>query len=247
MNTASNQPANLSANKPANTVSTNSSNPNTFKNSIGMEFVKIPSGSFMMGSPTSEKDRSGDEIQHQVTISKDFYLGKYEVTQAQWQAIMGSNPSNFKSDNLPVEQVNWDDTQEFIKKLNAKGEGTYRLPTEAEWEYAARAGTTGDYYGNIDSIAWYKDNSGSKTHPVGQKQANAFGLYDMSGNVWEWCQDWYGDYPSGAVTNPTGATSGSARVSRGGSWSDPAVNLRSACRYTPSERFSFLGFRLLRQ
>ncbi len=233
--------SNGATNKATNTASTSSNNPN-------IEFVKIPSGSFTMGSPTSEKGRRDDEIQQRVTISKDFYLGKYEVTQAQWQAIMGSNPSNFKGDNLPVENVSWEDAQEFIKKLNAKGEGTYRLPTEAEWEYAARAGTTGDYYGNLDSIGWYDKNSGSKIHPVGEKQANAFGLYDMSGNVWEWCEDWYGSYPSGSVTDPTGAATGSFRVYRGGSWLGDAANLRLANRnsYKPSYRGSILGFRVVR-
>ena len=151
--------SNFANNTAANTAS--SSSGKTFKNSIGMEFIKIPSSSFMMGSPTSEKDRGENEIQHRVTISKDFYMGKYEVTQSQWQAVMGSLPTkctldnlsgDFLGDNNPVICVNWDDAQEFIKKLNAKGEGTYRLPTEAEWEYAARSGTTGDYYGNPDSI-----------------------------------------------------------------------------------------------
>ena len=202
---------NKTDNKNTSNTSTNST---TIKNSIGMELVKIPAGTFTMGSPANEKDRSDDEKQHQVTISKDFYLGKYEVTQAQWTAVMGNNPSNFKGENLPVETVSWEDAQEFIKKLNAKGEGIYRLPTEAEWEYAARGGTTGAYYGNVNDIGWFTDNSGGKTHPVGQKQANGFGLYDTSGNVWEWCSDWYGEYPSGSLTDPTGATSGSIRVNR---------------------------------
>ena len=148
-----------------------------------------------------------------------------------------------------MENVSWEDVQEFIKKLNAKGEGTYRLPTEAEWEYACRAGTTGAYSGsNLDEIGWYNSNSGNKTHPVGQKKANAWGLYDMHGNVWEWTEDWYGTYSSGNVTDPTGASSGSVRVFRGGSWAGPAENLRSAFRltYTPSYRYDNLGFRLLR-
>jgi formylglycine-generating enzyme required for sulfatase activity len=190
----------------------------TFENSIGMEFVKIPAGSFMMGSDKCDNEKPI----HKVTISQDFWLQKTEVTQAQWQAVMGNNPSNFKGNNLPVETVSWDDAQEFIKKLNAKGEGTYRLPTEAEWEYAARAGTTGDYAGNLDSMAWYSANSDMKTHPIGQKQANAWGLYDMHGNVWEWCEDWYDSYPSGTVTDPTGAASGSYRVIRGSCWFGPS-------------------------
>ncbi len=233
--------SNNSTNKNTN-ISNSSSSSNTFKNSIGMEFVKIPAGSFMMG------DNSEKPI-HKVTISRDFYMGKTEVTQAQWKALMGNNPSHFKGDNLPVETVSWDDAQEFIKKLNAKGEGTYRLPTESEWEYAARAGTTGDYAGNLDSMAWYGANSGNKTHEVGTKQANAFGLYDMHGNVWEWCQDWYGEYSSSAQTDPTGASSGSFRVSRGGSWLNYGGLLRSANRnsYTPSDRYFNLGFRLVRQ
>ncbi len=256
--------SNLRSNVATNPSSTSSSNPNIFKNLIGTGFVKIPSGSFKMGSPTSEKDRSDGEIQHQVTISKDFYMGKYEVTQTQWQAIMNSNPSNFKGDNLPVEQVLWEDAQEFIKKLNAKGEGTYRLPTEAEWEYAARGGKDGEVFGigdgknfsseqaNFDGNYPYRNTAMGKylqkTVNVGSYQANDFGLYDMHGNVWEWCQDWYGDYPSGAVTNPTGAISGSFRVNRGGSWNNPAVHLRSAIRSinTPSNRYDFLGFRVAR-
>lgn len=227
--------------------------PQIYKNSIGMEFVKISSGSFMMGSPITEKDRSDNERQHLVTISKDFYMGKYEVTQAQWKAIMGNNPSSFKGNNLPVENVSWEDAQEFIKKLNAKGEGTYRLPTEAEWEYAARGGNSGKWcFGDDENesgkYAWDSSNAGSKTHEVGMKQPNNFGLYDMHGNVWEWCQDWYGDYSSSAQTDPTGATSGSRRVIRGGSWRDGARFLRSANRnsISPLLHFTFLGFRLIR-
>jgi formylglycine-generating enzyme required for sulfatase activity len=231
----SNSPSNVATNKATNTISTSSNSPNTFNNSIGMEFVKIPSGSFMMGSPTSEKVRSDNETQHRVTISKDFYMGKYEVTQAQWKAIMGSNRGNFEGDNLPVEQVNWDDTREFIEKLNTKGEGTYRLPTEAEWEYAARGGNSGKWsFGDDESelgkYAWYSSNAGSKTHEVGTKQLNKFGLYDMYGNVWEWCQDWYGEYPGGEVTDPTGATNGPGRVGRGGGWNYYVRELRSAYR-----------------
>ncbi len=217
------------------------------KNSIGMEFVYIPPGDFMMGS---DKENNEKPI-HKVTISKGFWMGKTEVTQAQWEAVMGNNPSGFKNcPQCPVENVSWGDAQRFIVKLNAQNDGyKYRLPTEAEWEYAARAGTTGDYAGNLDSMAWYGANSGNKTHPVGTKQANAWGLYDMHGNVWEWCQDWDGSYPSGTVTDPTGAASSSFRVIRGGGWFLDAVFLRSAVRTfdSPSRRYDGLGFRVVRQ
>jgi len=201
----------------------------------------------MMGS---DKDDIEKPV-HRVNISNSFYMGKYEVTQTQWKAVMGNNPSSFSNcgGDCPVENVSWDDVKDFIRKLNnLQNDYEYRLPTEAEWEYAARAGTTGDYYGNLDSIAWHSSNSGSKTHPVGQKSPNAFGLYDMSGNVWEWCQDWYGSYPSGTVTNPTGETSGSDRVFRGGGWNYAAANLRSANRSfnSPSNRYDSIGFRVVR-
>jgi formylglycine-generating enzyme required for sulfatase activity len=205
-----------------------------------LEMVLIPAGTFTMGSPSNEKDRDSDEgPQHRVTISKDFYIGKYEVTQAQWKAVMGSNPSARKGDNLPVEQVSWDDCQAFIQKLNsmALGVGTFRLPTEAEWEYACRAGTTtrlywGDdpNYSQIGGYGWYWANSAGRNHPVGEKLPNAWGLFDMSGNVWEWCQDWYGPYPSGAQVDPTGPQSGLYRVWRGGGRGDGAVYFRSARR-----------------
>jgi formylglycine-generating enzyme required for sulfatase activity len=218
------------------------------KNSIGMEMVWIPAGTFRMGS---ENGDAFEKPVHRVTISQGFYMGKYEVTQGQWQAVMGTNPSYFKDcgSNCPVEQVSWEDAQEFIRKLNARNDGyTYRLPTEAEWEYAARAGTTGDYYGNLDSIAWYDGNSGNTTHPVRQKQANAFGLYDMSGNVWEWVQDWYDDkyYSRSPATDPAGAGSGQGRVVRGGSWRSYASYTRSANRYgdTPPLRSYGSGFRV---
>jgi formylglycine-generating enzyme required for sulfatase activity len=165
---------------------------------------------------------------------------------------MGNNPSYFKGcDSCPVEQVSWDDVQEFINKLNAKNDGfNYRLPTEAEWEYACRAGTTGDYAGNLDSMAWYGSNSGSKTHLVGQKQPNAFGLYDMHGNVWEWCQDWYDAnyYKNSPSTDPKNTSTGSGRVLRGGGWDDDARDCRAADRYggTPGDRGNDLGFRLIR-
>jgi formylglycine-generating enzyme required for sulfatase activity len=216
-------------------------------NSIGMKFVQIPSGTFTMGSISSEAE-SHETPPHTVTISRSFYVATTEVTQVQWKAVMGSNPSKFQGDDLPVEQVSWNDTKEFIRKLNTK-EGTtrYRLPTEAEWEYACRAGTTGDRYGDMVSTAWYDPTSGSKTHPVGQKQANAWGLYDMLGNVYEWCEDWKDAYPSGNVTDPRGPSSGWGRVVRGGSWLIHANRARCDFRdfLTPDERRDDVGFRVV--
>ena len=175
-----------------NPNSTNSSLPPLRTNQAGIEFVLIPPGSFMMGSTNG---RPNEKPVHQVTISQPFYMGEYEVTQAQWQAVMGNNPSHFKDcgGNCPVEQVSWEDAQSFIGKLNESNDGfTYRLPSEAEWEYACRAGTTGDYAGNLSDVAWFSKNSGgSGPHAVGQKQPNAWGLFDMQGNVFEWCQDCY--------------------------------------------------------
>jgi formylglycine-generating enzyme required for sulfatase activity len=221
-------------------------------NSIGMEFVRIPVGRFMMGSPKSEKDRRDDETQHRVTISEDFYMGKYEVTQAQWESIMGDNPSYFKNcPQCPVERVSWDDTQEFIKKLNSKNDGKYRLPTEAEWEYSARAGTSGAYAGILDSMAWHSLNSDKKTRFVGTKRANDWGLYDMHGNVWEFVQDWYEEdyYKKSLVIDPAGPESGTLRIGRGGGWFDPLKDLRAAIRFKcpPTYRSSTLGFRLVRE
>jgi formylglycine-generating enzyme required for sulfatase activity len=222
---------------------------------LGMEFVRIPAGTFQMGS----NDGSDDERPvHQVTISQPFDLGKYPVTQAQWEAVMGDNPSAFTGDpTRPVEKVSWEDVQRFIEQLNARDHTagvTYRLPTEAEWEYAARAGTTtaysfGDDPAQLDAYAWYDDNSGDTTHPVGQKQPNPWGLYDMHGNVWEWVQDWYGTYPAEAVTDPQGPDTGSDRVFRGGGWTYGAGDCRSAYRgnAVPGDRGFILGFRLLRQ
>ena len=222
---------------------------------LGMEFKWIPAGSFVMGSPQGEEGRFAAEVQHGVRISEGFWMGKYEVTQGEWEAVMGSNPSYFEScgARCPVESVSWNDVQGFIAELNARESGKgnrYRLPTEAEWEYAARAGTTGARHGVLGSIAWYEDNSGGRTHPVGQKRANAWGLHDMLGNVWEWTADWYGDYPSGLVTDPRGPSTGSDRVFRGGSWF--AWNVRSANRLYDSPGFrgyddiAGVGFRLVR-
>ncbi|MEQ9730187.1 MAG: SUMF1/EgtB/PvdO family nonheme iron enzyme [Candidatus Methanoperedens sp.] len=238
----------------------------TFTNSIGMEFVLIPAGEFDMGSPESEKDRDGNEGPvHHVKISKAFYMGKYEVTQKQWREVMGNDPSNFKGDNLPVESVSWNDVQEFIKKLNEKeGTNRYRLPSEAEWEYAGRAGTTtrysfGDDESKLGEYAWYAMNSGSRTHEVGQRKSNPWGLYDMHGNVWEWVQDIYHNSYNGAPTDGSAwEGDGSDRVLRGGCWYDLASYLRSAHRggLVPDDlhrgglalggRYGDVGFRLLR-
>ena len=215
----------------------------------GMEFVWVPAGEFRMGSTSSEAVDDEQPVT-QVRISRAFWLGKHEVTQPEWQGVMGTNPSEFSGcAQCPVERVSWNDARGFIARLNEQGGGNrYRLPTEAEWEYAARAGTTGDRYGNLDAIAWYGENSGFRTHPVGGKAANAWGLHDMLGNVWEWVGDWYGRYPGGSVTDPRGPGSGSARVFRGGGWNFSASFCRSSLRYagTPGNRFNLLGFRLLR-
>ena len=223
------------------------------KNGITIDMVKVEAGTFMMGATSEMQDPFDDEKPvHQVTLTNDYYMGKYEVTQALWQSVMGSNPSYFKGDDLPVEQVSWNDCQEFISKLNSMTDRKFRLPTEAEWEYAARGGKKSRGYqysgsSNISDVAWYTDNSGSKTHPVGTKQANELGLYDMTGNVLEWCQDWYGSYVGSSQTNPTGAVSGSYRVYRGGSWYYSARYCRSSFRYfiTPGYRVSDLGLRLV--
>ena len=224
--------------------------------SIGnIEMVYVKGGTFTMGATAEQgSDAYSDEKPtHSVTLS-DFYIGKYEVTQAQWRAVMGSNPSNFQGDNLPVENVSWNDVQEFIKKLNAQTGKKFRLPTEAEWEYAARGGNQSKGYkysgsNSISEVAWYDDNSRSKTHPVGQKAPNELGIYDMSGNVWEWCQDWYSSsaYSSSSHNNPTGPSSGSNRVLRGGSWDNAASHSRVSDRgnNSPDDRFNRGGFRLV--
>jgi len=238
--------------------------------SAGIELVFIPLGDFMMGS-----DKEADEKPvHRVGIREGFYMGRYEVTQRQWQQVMGDNPSYFKGENLPVEHVSWNDAQQFLQKLNAMNDGFfYRLPSEAEWEYACRAGTTGDYAGNLDSIAWYPNNSGrqyldameiagssnyvkritdngGQTHPVGQKQSNAFGLYDMHGNVWEWCADYYHENYNGVPTDGSAWLSGGDsryRVLRGGSWLIVAYFQRSALRtkLEPESRNYDFGIRVV--
>ena len=197
-----------------------------------------------------------DETPHEVTLTQSFQMGIHEVTQEQYEQVMGNNPSEFKGANNPVDSVSWEEALEFCRKLSElpaeKSAGrVYRLPTEAEWEYACRAGTTTKYsFGDDDSklgdYAWIGGNSGRTTHPVGSKKPNAWGLYDMQGNVWEWCQDRYGYYPGQAVTNPSGPTSGSVRVNRGGSWYGTAGFCRSAHRYwyKPSFRYDSFGFRV---
>ena len=222
------------------------------KDGISIEMVKVEAGTFMMGATSEMKDPyDWEKPVHQVTLTNDYYMGKYEVTQALWQAVMGNNPSHFKGENLPVETVNWNECQEFISKLNSMTGRKFRLPTEAEWEYAARGGKKSrgyQYSGSrkISDVAWYDEDSGSNTHPVGTKQANELGIYDMAGNVCEWCQDWYGSYLSSSQTNPIGATSGSIRVDRGGCWYAFARFCRSSCRSycVPVGRFGYIGLRL---
>ncbi len=215
----------------------------------GMELVLIPAGTFIMGSAGESR-----ATPHQVTISKPFYLGKYQVTQREWAMVMGNNPSYFKGDTRPVENVSWNECEEFIRKLNAReGVNKYRVPTEAEWEYACRAGSRTRFcFGDGDHIlsqyAWFDENSGNETHPVGQKNPNDWGLYDMHGNVWEWCYDWHGDYPVRSVTDPSGSGSGSGRVVRGGCWINGAGDCAATFRFRfhPSYRDFDLGFRLAR-
>lgn len=231
-------------------------------NSVGMIFRYIPAGTFLMGSPDHERGRHDDEVPHEVTITAGFYLQTTQVTQGQWQAVMGKNPSSFQNlgEDCPVEQVSWFECLKFISRLNSMGEGTYRLPAEAEWEYASRAGSKTafalgeitalfcDHDPILDSIGWYGGNSDRHTHPVGQKAPNAWGLYDMYGNVYEWCQDWYGQYLPARLTGRKGPASGTERVVRGGSWFSTAKTCRSASRLSMSSdaKSPFLGFRLVR-
>lgn len=226
--------------------------PASFTNSLGMKMIWCPAGEFVMGSPEDEKWRSDNEDQVEVRISQGFWLASTPVTQGQWQALMGSNPSNFGgSKDLPVENVSWDAAQEFCTKLNV-GQGDhpgyrYALPSEAQWEYACRAGEKGPYSGgSLDDVGWYWENSKEQTHDVGQKKPNAWGLHDMHGNVIEWCADWYADTLQGGV-DPKGPPSGAYRVSRGGCWvSYVAVFCRAAYRgggNEPGHRSDRLGFR----
>jgi formylglycine-generating enzyme required for sulfatase activity len=236
----------------------------SFTNSVGMKFVLIPAGSFMMGSPTNEPKRDNDEKWHRVSISKPFYLQTTEVTHRQWCEIVGNNPSHSKNcgDDCPVERVSWNDAQEFISKLNRwEGANKYRLPTEAEWEYACRAGTDtsftfgrclstaqANYDGNYPMPGCPQGEDRERLVRAGSFPPNAWGLHDMHGNVWEWCQDWYGAYPTDHVTDPSGPSSGSYRVLRGGSWYNLAWNCRSSSRrhLSPGDSRFYLGFRLAR-
>jgi formylglycine-generating enzyme required for sulfatase activity len=251
--------------EPEETVNVSPPTGKTYKNSIGMEFIEIPAGEFLMGCSKGDAECNDDEKpQHKVKITKSFYMGKFEVTQGQWKKVMGNNPSNFANcgEECPVEQVSWDDIQEYIGKLCKREKQSpckYRLPTEAEWEYAARAGgstrspTGGSkyYWGDTinDAYLWYDNNSGNATHPVGKKKPNAWGLYDMSGNVWEWVGDWHrSDFYKNSPTNdPKGANSGGIRVLRGGSWSINARYSRLSYRnvYDPGSRDINCGFRLV--
>lgn len=214
---------------------------------IDIKFVEVPGGCFQMGSASGNSD---EKPTHEACVA-DFFIAKFEVTQGQWRKVMGSNPSRFDGcgDNCPVEQISWNDAQEFIYKLNALNGKNYRLPTEAEWEYACKSGgRDGDYCGNgaIDMLAWYRGNSGGKTHPVGQKQPNRFGIFDMSGNVWEWVSDWKADYPNPRRQASPVSASVSTRVRRGGSWQYGADQSRAAWRSSgyPDDHALDLGFRL---
>ena len=217
----------------------------------GMVFMWVPGGTFQMGDLFGDGS-SGEKPEHEVRLD-GFWLGKFPVTQGEWQKVMGSNPSHFKNGhNYPVEKVSWEDVQYFIKKLNKQGDGKYRMPSEAEWEYAARSGGEKERYAggdDVDLVAWYAENSGNSTHPVGQKAPNGLGLFDMSGNVWEWVQDWYvEDAYSKRDSKGIYAGSGSDRVSRGGSWGNFARSTRCANRGSlpPDSRNSNLGARLAR-
>ena len=232
---------------------------------VNMDMIWIEPGTFMMGSPEDENGRDYNETQHEVTLTRGYWIGKYEVTQAQYQAVMGTNPSYFNGADLPVEMVSWDDAKALCKKLTELERSAgrlpegyeYNLPTEAQWEYACRAGTRSalnsgqnltdkEECPEMDEVGWYGGNSDFQTHPAGQKQPNAWGLYDMHGNVCEWCLDWYDDYPADAVTDPTGPDAGSYRILRGGANGDDAQDCRSAARShtSPGSNFDFCGFRV---
>lgn len=229
---------------------------------VYIEMVLVEAGTFMMGTEESEIESlnqlhqtSGFNIerQYKVTITRDYYIGKYQVTQEQWKVVMGNNPSRFKGDDLPVENVSWYDAQDFIKKLNELTGKKFSLPTEAEWEFAARGGNRSRGYlysgsNNIHRVGWYSENSNKRTHTVGSKRPNELKIYDMSGNVWEWCADWFGDYPSGHVTDPTGVSYGEERVLRGGGWTSycgASCRVANRSRTNPSVRSFNHGFRLV--
>ena len=216
-------------------------------NGVEYAFRWIPAGTYTIGSPKSERGRNNDETQHQVTLTQGFLMLETEITQKQWQTVMGNNPSDFKGDNLPVERVTWKDCQDFCKKLSAYLNFSVKLPTEAQWEYACRAGTSEPYADALDDMAWHHGNSKRETHPVATKAPNAWGLYDMLGNVWEWCQDFYGNYSDKSVTDPTGAQNGGERVLRGGSWFKDSNECRSASRnkHSSGYRNNNLGFRIV--
>lgn len=245
-------------------------------NGIEFAFRWCPPGKFTMGSPNSEKERSTEELQHSVLLTKGFWMMETEVTVGMFKAFVDDtgyeskgnmpigwigkrwspdvnfswrNPGFSQDDNHPVSCVSWHDAAAFCEWLSRKSGQKIHLPTEAQWEYACRAGSTGPYAGNLNEMAWYLDNSGMKTHPVGMKKPNAWGLYDMHGNLWEWCQDWHGSYPTGNVTDPVGPSSGVNRILRGGNWSGVAGRSRSAIRFAfePEKRQGFLGFRVVEE
>jgi formylglycine-generating enzyme required for sulfatase activity len=217
-------------------------------------FVYISPGTFIMGSPEHEPGRGSDEMQHEVTLTRGYFIQTTPVTQEQWKEVMRANPSNFLQggEDCPVEGVSWNDCQEFLRRVNNKGRYPYRLPTEAEWEYACRAGASTSFSNEepgLDAIGWYCGNSGKKTHPVAAKQPNAWGLFDMHGNVCEWCQDWYGKYPLMPQRDPQEVTLSLGCVARGGSWLSESQNCRAASRfcYSPNLSSNFVGFRLVKE
>jgi len=240
-------------------TATSTENQTYISNSLGMTFRLIPSGTFVMGSPTDELGRGTDETQYTVTLSESFYIQTAEVTQGQWLNLMNSNPSSATTcgHNCPVENISWNDAQTFIVALNAMGEGSYTLPTEAQWEYAARAGsntafanggiTEATSSANLDVMGWYVSNSDASPHAIAQKTANAWGLFDMHGNIIEWCNDWYDTYPIGSVTDPVGPSSGSERVRRGGGFNNEARHCRSSYRFksSPGTQHNSFGMRLV--
>lgn len=209
---------------------------------VEFSFRWCPAGSFVMGSPDSEEGRGNDEKQHKVTLTKGFWMMETEVTQKQWKTVMETNPSNHIGDDYPVEFVTWDECQKFCRRIGLE------LPTEAQWEYACRAGSTGMYAGKLENIAWYESNSDKETHPVGMKKPNKWGLYDMHGLLWEWCADWYGEYPNDGVTDPVGPSTGTCRVRRGGGAGSKAESCRSTIRRyeSPGNRRFFIGFRCVK-